>query len=134
LQKRGRTFEGQLDALYAEHGVHLTDQISIRVSDLADRDRALAALTESPREAIADLSDVVDLTDTAATGLPPTEGLRLGLRGGGRVIARPSGTEAKLKVYLEVVEHSGDLTTDKQRAAQRMSTLRAGLEAFLAAV
>jgi phosphomannomutase len=134
LQTHGRTLGEQLDALAAEHGVYLTDQISIRVSELADRDRALAALAAAPEDAIADLADVVDLTDTAATGLPPTEGLRLNLRGGGRVIARPSGTEAKLKVYLEVIEHSGDPDQDARRAAQRMATLRAGLESFLAAL
>ena len=50
------------------------------------------------------------------------------------MVARPSGTEPKLKVYLEVVESSGDLTADRERAAQRMAVLRAGLEAFLAAV
>jgi len=134
LQNQGRTVGEQLDALAAEHGVYLTDQISIRVQELADRDRALAALQDRPGEAIADLAGVTDLTDTAATGLPPTEGLRLTLAGGGRVVARPSGTEPKLKVYLEVVEKSGDLAADRERAAQRMAVLRAGLEAFLAAV
>ncbi|MFN8214740.1 MAG: hypothetical protein U0R27_13920, partial [Candidatus Nanopelagicales bacterium] len=77
---------------------------------------------------------VTDLTDSLATGLPPTEGLRLDLAGGGRVIARPSGTEAKLKVYLEVIERSGDVATDRARAVERLSVLRAGLEEFLAAV
>lgn len=133
LQRQGRTVGEQLDSLAAEYGVYLTDQISIRVSDLADRDRALAALAASPHAAIADLADVVDLTNSAATGLPPTEGLRLNLRGGGRVIARPSGTEAKLKVYLEIVENSGDLAADKSRATARMTTLKSGLDQFLAA-
>ncbi len=133
LQKLGSSVAGQLDALAAQHGVYLTDQISIRVQDLSDRDRALAALAARPKDAIADLSGVTDLTDSAATGLPPTEGLRLTLAGGGRVVARPSGTEAKLKVYLEVVEQTGDLAADKARAAQRMAQLRAGLERFLAA-
>ena len=114
--------------------MYLTDQISIRVQDLSDRDRALAALQSDPRAAIADLAGVTDLTDSLATGLPPTEGLRLDLAGGGRVIARPSGTEAKLKVYLEVIERSGDVATDRARAVERLSVLRAGLEEFLAAV
>ncbi len=134
LQITGRTVDGLLDDLAREHGVHLTDQISIRVQDLADRDRALAALAARPADAIADLGSVTDLTDSAATGLPPTPGLRLSLRGGGRVIARPSGTEAKLKVYLEVVESTGDLAADRARAAARMAALRGGLESFLAAV
>jgi phosphomannomutase len=134
LQTHGRTLAGLLDDLAAEHGVYLTDQISIRVQDLADRDRALAALRARPTDAIADLDTVTDLADSAMTGLPPTEGLRLTLRSGGRVVARPSGTEAKLKVYLEVVERSGDLARDRERAAQRMHQLRAGLERFLEAV
>lgn len=134
LQTQDRSITGLLDQLAAEHGVYLTDQISIRVQDLSDRDRALAALQADPRAAIADLAGVTDLTDSLATGLPPTEGLRLDLAGGGRVIARPSGTEAKLKVYLEVIERSGDVATDRARAVERLSVLRAGLEEFLAAV
>jgi len=134
LGNQGRTVASLLDDLAAEHGVYLTDQISIRVQDLSDRDRALAALQARPQDAIADLAGVTDLTDSAATGLPPTEGLRLTLAGGGRVVARPSGTEAKLKVYLEVVERTGDLAADRARATARMLELRAGLERFLAAV
>ncbi|MCU0297025.1 MAG: phospho-sugar mutase [Candidatus Nanopelagicales bacterium] len=132
LAGQGKTIADQLDALAAEHGVYLTDQISIRVQDLSDRDRALAALAARPGDAIADLAGVEDLTDTAVTRLPPTEGLRLLLGGGGRVVARPSGTEAKLKVYLEVVEHTGDLARDRANARSRMDVLRGGLERFLA--
>ncbi|MEZ5186625.1 MAG: phospho-sugar mutase [Candidatus Nanopelagicales bacterium] len=133
LQTLGRSVADQLDDLALQHGVYLTDQISIRVSDLSDRDRALAALAARPGDAIADLAGVVDLTDSDATGLPPTEGLRLELGGGGRVVARPSGTEAKLKVYLEVVERTGDLQADMRRAGERLAELRVGLERFLAA-
>lgn len=132
LKTHGRTLADQLDDLAREHGVHLTDQISVRVSDLSDRDRALAALAADPHAAIADLDQVIDLADSNATGLPPTEGLRMTLRSGGRVIARPSGTEAKLKVYLEVVEKTGNLAADQHRADERMTTLRSGLERFLA--
>jgi phosphomannomutase len=134
LHGQGRTIGGLLDDLAREHGVYLTDQISIRVQELSDRDRALAALAARPDQAIDDLESVTDLSDSAATGLPPTEGLRLTLRGGGRVIARPSGTEAKLKVYLEVVENSGDLDADRAAASTRMAALRHGLEVFLEAV
>jgi phosphomannomutase len=134
LQQQGRSVASLLDDLGRDHGVYLTDQISIRVQDLSDRDRALAALAARPNDAIADLDGVTDLTDSSLTGLPPTEGLRLTLRGGGRVVARPSGTEAKLKVYLEVVENTGDLDADRARASERMRALRGGLEAFLGAV
>ena len=134
LRAQGRTPGDLLDDLAAQHGVYLTDQISIRVQDLSDRDRALAALQADPHAAIADLAGVTDLTDSAATGLPPTEGLRFDLAGGGRVIARPSGTEAKLKIYLEVIERTGDVAADRARADERRAALRRGLEEFLAGV
>ena len=74
LKTQGRTLADQLDDLAREHGVHLTDQISIRVSDLSDRDRALAALAADPHAAVADLDSVIDLMDSSVTGLLPTEG------------------------------------------------------------
>ena len=52
-------------------------------------------------------------------GLPPTDGLRYHLADGSRVIVRPSGTEPKLKVYLEVIEpvagRPGTLATARAR-------------------
>jgi phosphomannomutase len=45
---------------------------------------------------------VEDLAEGTAD-LPPTEGLRFRLVGGARVVVRPSGTEPKLKGYLEVI-------------------------------
>ena len=64
-------------------------------------------------------------------GLPPTDGLRYLLEDGSRVIVRPSGTEPKLKVYLEVVEPTGgsDRLADARRTArQRLAVLRTALE------
>lgn len=134
LHNQGRDLSGALDDLAAQHGTHLTEQISVRVQDLADRERALTALRQRPHEAVADLAGVIDLAEGSATGLPPTPGVRLELTGGGRVIARPSGTEPKLKIYLEVVEQSSDPVADRRRAQERMGLLREGLERFLEAV
>ena len=52
------------------------------------------------------MTEVVDLatgSEDDRDGLPPTEGLRLLTADGTRVIVRPSGTEPKVKCYLEVV-------------------------------
>ncbi len=67
-------------------------------------------------------------------GCPPTEGLRWYLADGSRVIVRPSGTEPKLKVYLEVVEPvaEDDLRGARERAAGRLADLRSDLEAATA--
>ena len=70
-------------------------------------------------------------------GLPPTEGLRYYVADdsgdGSRVIVRPSGTEPKLKVYLEVIEpvaDADDLAPARTRAAARLGELRAAFEAL----
>jgi phosphomannomutase len=65
-------------------------------------------------------------------GLPPTEGLRYYLSDDSRIIVRPSGTEPKLKVYLEVIEPVGageEVKVARGRAGSRLAGIRAGLEA-----
>ena len=62
-------------------------------------------------------------------GLPPTEGLRYYLADDSRIIVRPSGTEPKLKVYLEVIEPvSSDLRAARKVAAKRLAGIRAAME------
>ena len=73
---------------------------------------------------------VTDFTG-ADTGLPPSDALRYTLRQA-RVVIRPSGTEPKIKAYLEVVEPAGDdLAAAREAAAQRMAPLRAAVTVLL---
>ncbi|MFF4174014.1 phospho-sugar mutase [Streptomyces sp. NPDC001744] len=106
LKEEGRTLTDLLDDLAVEHGLHATDQLSVRVEDLGIIANAMAALRERPPVSLAGLTVVSaeDLTKGTET-LPPTDGLRYHLEGDhrARVIVRPSGTEPKLKCYLEVV-------------------------------
>ena len=60
-------------------------------------------------------------------GLPPGDVLRLWLEDGSRLIVRPSGTEPKLKLYLDV--HAGSA----KKANRRLTALRAGAEELLVA-
>jgi phosphomannomutase len=76
-------------------------------------------------------------TDDLATGsvdLPPTDGLRYTLADGGRVVVRPSGTEPKLKAYLEVVVPvaDGDVATARRTAAADLSAIKRDLAETLA--
>jgi len=66
--------------------------------------------------------------------LPPTDGLRYSLQGQARVVVRPSGTEPKVKCYLEVVEPvtGGDVDDARARAGRRMQTLRGQMSTLLA--
>ncbi|QHC31067.1 phospho-sugar mutase [Streptomyces sp. HF10] len=103
LREEGRTLLDLLDDLAVEHGLHATDQLSVRVQDLSLIAGAMRRLREQPPTRLAGLAitRAEDLTRGTET-LPPTDGLRYTLDGA-RVIVRPSGTEPKLKCYLEVV-------------------------------
>jgi len=100
----GRTLADLLDDIAREHGLHATDQVSVRVSDLSEIDRAMERLRSNPPQELGGLS--VERAEDLSEGtdeLPPTDGLRYYLAEGARVIVRPSGTEPKIKCYLEVV-------------------------------
>jgi phosphomannomutase len=104
----GKTVFDTLDELYLQHGLHASDQLSIRVADLGLLDAMMNRLRVSPPETFGS-SAVEVYTDLAeGTGqLPPTDGLLYVTRDLTRVIIRPSGTEPKLKCYLEVIQHVG---------------------------
>ena len=124
----GKDLNDLLDEVWLRHGFHATEQISIRVADMGAITILLAGLRSNPPQEIAGRS-VESIDDLAAPtdGLPPTDGLRLWLSGGVRIIIRPSGTEAKLKCYIEVI------TPDQQSAEKELNSLRAPLKAFLGA-
>ena len=105
LAEEGKTVLDLLDEVWARHGFHATEQISIRLSDLSKVGVILGGLRNNPPREIAGRS-VTSIDDLAAPkdGLPPTDGLRIWLDGGVRIIIRPSGTEAKMKCYIEAIE------------------------------
>ena len=124
----GKDLNDLLDEVWKRHGFHATEQISIRVADMSAITVLLAGLRSDPPQEIAGRA-VESIDDLAAPtdGLPPTDGLRLWLSGGVRIIIRPSGTEAKLKCYIEVI------TPDQQSAEKELNSLRAPLKALLGA-
>ncbi|HYX95583.1 MAG TPA: phospho-sugar mutase [Geodermatophilus sp.] len=99
LRATGRTLTDRLDELALEHGLFATGQLSVRVEDLSRIGAMMARLRSDPprrllgREVVA--SDLLDET-------PAVDAVRL-LGDGVRVVVRPSGTEPKLKAYLETV-------------------------------
>jgi phosphomannomutase len=104
LKAEGRTLTDRLDDIAREHGLHATDQLSVRVTDLSLIADAMERLRSAPPATLGGLA--VERVDDLAEGsadLPPTEGLRFRLAEDARVIVRPSGTEPKIKCYLEVV-------------------------------
>ncbi|MEO7745900.1 MAG: phospho-sugar mutase [Actinomycetota bacterium] len=123
---QGRSLLDVLDDLARAHGVHLTGQHAVRVDDLTQITDAMTRLRESsPALGGVDVTACTDLADGGA-GLPPTDGLRYDLADGSRVVVRPSGTEPKLKAYLEVVVPvvGDDLAGARELAMARMQRLR----------
>ncbi|MFD9014048.1 phospho-sugar mutase [Streptomyces sp. NPDC059552] len=137
LKEQGRTLTDLLDDLAMAHGLHATDQLSVRVSDLSIIADAMAALRAQPPVSLAGLRVVSaeDLSRGTET-LPPTDGLRYYLDGAykARVIARPSGTEPKLKCYLEVVvpvAEASDLAPARVRGQEVLDAIKKDLSAAM---
>ena len=126
LKRDGLTISDLLNQVWERHGFHGTEQISIRVSDMSAITRLLAGLRQTPPKEIAGRS-VESIDDLAAPtdGLPPTDGLRIWLAGGIRIIVRPSGTEAKMKCYIEVV------TATSEESQKLLDEIRQPLKEFL---
>ncbi|HEU5267206.1 MAG TPA: phospho-sugar mutase [Jatrophihabitans sp.] len=124
LKRDGSSLLARLDELAAEYGRYATDQVSIRVEDLSEIESMMQRLRSEPPRVLLDADvQVEDL-------LPDADVLRWRWTGtpDGRVVIRPSGTEPKLKAYLEVVQPDGDAG----RAGAALDRLRAEVEAKLA--
>ncbi|MGZ4631403.1 MAG: phospho-sugar mutase, partial [Actinomycetes bacterium] len=132
LKAEGRTLLDLLDDLAREHGLHATDQLAARFDDLTQIDAAMARLRENPPTSLGGRT-VVSAEDLAqgGGGLPPTDGLRYRLDGNGRVVVRPSGTEPKVKCYLEVVEPvvDRDVGAARRTAAESLAAIKRDLAA-----
>jgi phosphomannomutase len=132
LKAAGRTLLDRLDDIAEEFGVHATDQVSARVEDLSLIDTTMQRLRQQPPARLGGFTvEQVDDLSEGDQGLPPTEGLRYRLAEGGRVVVRPSGTEPKIKCYLEVVVEvaAGDVTAARIAAAGRLDAIRSDLVA-----
>ncbi|MGY1917103.1 phospho-sugar mutase [Blastococcus sp. SYSU DS0973] len=130
LKAAGRTLLDRLDELADEHGLFVTGQLSVRVEDLSVISDAMARLRSAPPAAL--LGRPVEFADLAE-GSPPVDAVRL-LGEGVRVIVRPSGTEPKLKAYLETVVPVHDdagLIAARGRGADELDQLRTEMSAAL---
>ncbi|WBC13948.1 phospho-sugar mutase [Micromonospora sp. WMMA1998] len=127
LKAQGRTLTHRLDELAAEFGVHHTDQLSVRVEDLRVIADSMARVRAATPTAL--LGHPV----TEATDLLPEADVVILRTDAARVVIRPSGTEPKLKAYLEVVEPvtDGDVTAARRRARAAVTELRNEIAATL---
>ncbi len=132
LKSKGQTVQDALDSIAREFGLHSTSQIAFRVTDIQLIKDAMARLRGDPPIELAGrgVISVDDLLD-GGNGVPPTDGMRFKLAGA-RVIVRPSGTEPKLKCYLEVVVPVSGAVADARAVAEaEINELRTALSDLL---
>ncbi|MFF0500814.1 phospho-sugar mutase [Nocardia aobensis] len=129
LREQGRSLLDVLDDYAVEFGLHAGDQVSLRPADPTAAAQAVARLRDTPPDVIAGVP--VTCTDLSTVRGPMRTDALIFEGEGQRIVVRPSGTEPKLKCYLEVVEPVPDrdsLARSKEVAADRLSELRAFCE------
>ncbi len=126
LKDRGSSLATVLDDIAREHGVFATDQVSVRVEDLSLIGQMMSTLRQDPPVILAGspMSETLDLA-RGNGDMPPTNGMLYLTEDGSRVIVRPSGTEPKLKCYLEVIAQVG---TGEHALEQARATAQRQLE------
>ncbi|OBF74530.1 phosphomannomutase [Mycobacterium sp. 852002-51613_SCH5001154] len=111
LKDRGRSVSDALDDLARRYGVHDVAAVSRRVADAAEAAELMRRLRETPPETLAGFTATVTAIADALifTGGDDDASVRL--------VVRPSGTEPKLKCYIEVrCAATGELDDARQRA------------------
>ncbi|WRS29149.1 phospho-sugar mutase [Actinomycetaceae bacterium MB13-C1-2] len=134
LKAEGRSVQDRLDELARAFGLHATAPLTIRVEDLSLIAKGMENLRTNGITSIAGAS-VVETVDLAigTEDLPPTDGLLYVTDRDDRVVVRPSGTEPKLKCYIEVIENiiDDDVDTARARAAKRLDAIRGDMRSAI---
>ena len=134
LKSWNATLLDVLDDLAAEYGVHATRQVSVRVGDLSHIGTVMTALrARPPREVSGIAVTAFEDLEQGSLDLPPTDGLRFTLSTGARIIVRPSGTEPKVKCYLQsiVPVENGDVSSARERADAELAAIAAEVTRWL---
>lgn len=118
LKREGKTIGNLLSEIWKRYGFHGTRQISVRTSNTSETKAVMGNLRNNLPEQIGAFQVTgFDDLEQPKDGLPPTDGVRIWLDGKYRVIVRPSGTEPKIKCYIEAV------TGSKEEANQILDSL-----------
>jgi len=134
LKAAGKTINDHLDDFAATFGAYASGQISVRVADLSDIGRMMSTLRANPPATVGAIT--VESIDDFIEGFGPYPAgdiLRMHLTGGARVIVRPSGTEPKLKVYIDASSIEGTAAERQAAAASVVAELDRGMRELLAA-
>ena len=133
LKSEGLTLADHLDQFSERFGHFASGQISVRVNDLSTIALVMTRLRHTPPELIGRIRvDQIDDFRWGLGGLPPSDVLRIRLTDGSRVMVRPSGTEPKLKVYLDTHSSVGTIEERKAAAVAALAELDQGMRELIA--
>ncbi|WP_241990802.1 phospho-sugar mutase [Cryobacterium gelidum] len=133
LKSEGKTLAGYLDLFSEKFGHFASGQISVRVSELSTIALVMTRLRESPPTHVGRIRvDEIDDFRWGFGDLPPSDVLRIRLTDGSRVMVRPSGTEPKLKVYIDTRCTVGTLVERRSAAQAALDELDRGMRALIA--
>lgn len=127
LKRESRTLNDFLDEIWSKYGYHGTKQISVRVNSIEQITTILGRFRNNTPQSIAGFRVIgFDDLEKPLSGLPPTNGVRIFLEPNIRIIVRPSGTEPKIKCYIEVV------SDNQEKAEEIIKGLDSELRTLLA--
>ena len=133
LKAEGLTLADHLDQFSEKFGHFASGQISVRVNDLSTIALVMTRLRQTPPELIGRIRvDQIDDFRWGLGGLPPSDVLRIRLTDGSRVMVRPSGTEPKLKVYLDTHSSVGTIAERQAAAVAALAELDQGMRDLIA--
>ena len=134
LKQNNNSVTGILNEIYQEFGVHLTKQLSFRFASVSEAIKITQKLISDSPTKIGEFNvEKVENMNDGIDGLPPTSGIRLTTKNG-RIIVRPSGTEPKLKCYLEVITKPGNPQTNQASAIQELDSLAKSVHQLLTTI
>jgi phosphomannomutase len=132
LKSEGTTLAGYLDRFSEKFGHFASGQISVRVSDLSTIALVMTRLRASPPTHVGRIRvDEIDDFRWGFAGLPPSDVLRIRLTDGSRIMVRPSGTEPKLKVYIDTRSTVGTLVERRAAAQAALDELDRGMRTLI---
>ncbi|WNG45041.1 phospho-sugar mutase [Archangium minus] len=136
-ESRGKTVLGYLEEIQRRFGLYVSGQRNFTFPGAEGAQvitRIMDGLRSAPPTCVGELS-VKNVRDyKKGEKLPPSNVLAFELEGGGRVTARPSGTEPKIKYYFELKETLGSGEPVEAARARAEARLRKLIDAFIALV
>lgn len=129
LKQNQMNFGSLLEKIAIEYGLHYTTQLSLRMQDMSAIPLALENAKKLSQIGELEVVETIDM-QSGLHGLLPTSGVYLQLTNG-RVIVRPSGTEAKLKAYIELITKTDNYAADKVELAKSAEQLKKDLQKAL---